>query len=115
MRLYSGAKFLKDLFRMAEECGTCTVVRFSRDPSSAKIETLKHVDSPDKFTELGSSFGVFYVICVALSIITYVADLVLTCFLLYFYSVQGHGVYFALTLTFLVVPVLFTTAFNFRW
>lgn len=97
---------------MAEEC---QVVRFSREPSLAKIENLKqNVESPDKFTENGH-FGFFYVICIGLSIVTYILDLVLACFLLYFYSVNGNGVYFALTLTFLIIPALIMSTVSLRW
>lgn len=96
---------------MAEEC---TVVRFTRDPSTARIETLKN-ESPDKFQDQSTTFGAFYVICIALSIITYVLDIVLACVLLYFYSVEREGTYFALTLTFMLVPALFMTTFSLRW
>lgn len=98
-------------FAMSEDC---TVVRFSREPSSARIENLKPTDSgyPEKNHV---DFGGFYVTCVLFSVITYIADLVLVCVLLYFYSIDGHGVYFALTLSFLIVPALLMTAFNFRW
>ncbi|XP_018573910.1 XK-related protein 6 [Anoplophora glabripennis] len=98
---------------MAEEC---TVVRFSRDPSLARIESLKQQnDSPDKFSDSTQKFGMFYAVCIALSIITYVLDLVLACILLYFYSVNGHGLYFALTLTFVIIPALFMTTISLRW
>ncbi|KAJ8962536.1 hypothetical protein NQ318_000928 [Aromia moschata] len=98
---------------MAEDC---TVVRFSRDPSLATIDNLKQQnDASDKFTENGQHFGAFYAICIGLSIITYVLDLVLACILLYFYSVNGHGFYFALTLTFVVLPALFMTTVSLRW
>lgn len=101
---------------MAEEC---PVVRFSRDPSSsARIETLKHqvsYDGPDKFAENVQHFGLFYVICIALSIITYICDLVLACILLYFYYANGNGLHFALTLTFVLVPALFVTTVSLRW
>lgn len=96
---------------MADEC---TVVRFTRDSSTARIETLKN-DSPDKLTDTNFYFGAFYVICVALSIITYVLDLVLAGVLLYFYSVQKEGVFFALTLAFVLIPALLMTAFSLRW
>ena len=97
---------------MAEEC---TVVRFSRDNSSARIENLKPNESPDKITESNQNFGAFYVICIALSIITYVVDIVFACLLLYFYCLHGYGVRLALTLTFVLVPALFMTAFSLRW
>lgn len=99
---------------MADE-EDCAVVRFSRDPSSAKIENFKQVDSPDKLTDTNQTFGAFYVICIALSIITYALDLALACLLLYFYTIGGHGLYFALTLTFVILPAIVMTAFNFRW
>lgn len=94
---------------------TCTVVRFSKDPSLARIENLKQNESSDKICETQQTFGVFYVICIALSIITYIVDLTFACILLYFYSTKGYGVYFALTLTFVLVPALFMTAFSMRW
>ncbi|XP_060529521.1 XK-related protein 7-like [Cylas formicarius] len=93
----------------------CTVVRFSREPSLARIDNLKINDSPDKITENSHIFGPFYVSCVLLSIITYIADLALTIILLYFYSIQGHGVYFALTLTFVLLPAICITTVSFRW
>ncbi|XP_022912980.1 XK-related protein 6-like [Onthophagus taurus] len=113
---------------MSEKMSTedCTVVRFSGEPSTVRIENLKRNNDFDKTTSSttatttptstdGQKFGLFYVICIALSIVTYVFDLVLACFLLYFYTVNGNVVYFALTLTFIVVPALFITAFSLRW
>ncbi|KAJ8925366.1 hypothetical protein NQ315_009196 [Exocentrus adspersus] len=98
---------------MAEDC---TVVRFSRDPSLARIESLKQQnDCTDKFSDSTQKFGMFYAVCIALSIITYVLDLVLACILLYFYSVNGQGVYFTLTLTFVVISALFMTTVSLRW
>ncbi|VEN51923.1 unnamed protein product [Callosobruchus maculatus] len=97
---------------MAEDC---TVVRFSRDPSQVRIETLKHQgESPDKFSDI-ARFGPFYVFCIGLSITTYVLDLVLAIILLYFYTVHGYGLYFALTLTFMVIPALFMSTISLRW
>ncbi|XP_049763280.1 XK-related protein 7-like [Schistocerca cancellata] len=64
------------------------------------------------------TFGIYHAVCIALSIVTYVVDVVLHCWLAYFYLTQGHGAYFAyfgLTVTFLVVPALISTAFSMRW
>lgn len=99
---------------MAEDC---PVVRFSRDQSVARIETLKQQnDSPDKFPETHIyTFDAFYVVCIALSIITYIVDLILASVLLYFYYINENGVYFALTLTFVILPALFMTTFSLRW
>lgn len=99
-------------FAMSEDC---TVVRFSREPSSARIETLKQTDGgyPEKHC---TDFSGFYVTCVLISVITYIADLVLVCVLLYFYAINSDDhLYFALTLSFLLLPALLMTAFNFRW
>ncbi|KAL3288720.1 hypothetical protein HHI36_003155 [Cryptolaemus montrouzieri] len=92
-----------------------TVVRFSRDSSLAKIESLKYCDAPDKVCENVHTFGIFYVICIALSIITYIVDLILACLLLYYYSINGYGLYFAITLTFTLVPAILMTTISLRW
>lgn len=99
---------------MAEDC---PVVRFSRDQSVARIDTLKQQnDSPDKFPDSHLyTFDAFYVICIALSMITYIVDLTLASILLYFYYINENGVYFALTLTFVILPALFMTTFSLRW
>lgn len=100
------------------EAFPAVVVHFSRDPSLANIENMKQhqSESPDKFSDSGKqTFDVFYVICIVLSIITYIVDLALTCVLLYYYSLYGFGKYFALTLTFLLVPALFVTTVSLRW
>lgn len=96
---------------MAEKC---TVVRFSREPSLANIENVKQGEATEKFSDCGH-FGVFYVICLVLSIITYVLDLLLACMLLYYYSINGNTVYFALTLTFVIIPALMITTLSLRW
>ncbi|KAK4884757.1 hypothetical protein RN001_001028 [Aquatica leii] len=93
----------------------CTVVRFSKDPSLVRIDNLKQNDSSDKLSEMSQTFGIFYMICISSSIITYVLDLALACVLLYFYSLKGCGLYFALTLTFILVPALIMTAVSMRW
>ncbi|KAK9873752.1 hypothetical protein WA026_002107 [Henosepilachna vigintioctopunctata] len=92
-----------------------TVVRFSRDSSSAKIDSLKYSEAPDKVCENVHNFGIFYVICIALSIITYIVDLVLACMLLYYYSINSYGSYFAITLTFTLVPAILMTTVSLRW
>lgn len=92
-----------------------TVVRFSRDSSLAKIESLKYCETPDKVCENVNNFGIFYVICIALSIITYFVDLILTCLLLYYFSINGYGTYFAITLTFTLVPSILMTTVSLRW
>lgn len=94
----------------------CTVVRFSsNDPSTARIETLKTNENGDKVTEQNLEFGFFYVVCILLSVVTYVVDYVFACWLLYYYYLNNEGLYFALTLTFVVLPALLMTAFSMRW
>lgn len=96
----------------------CPVVRFTRDQSMAQIENLKQtvVESPDKFTDTAIySFDAFYIVCIALSIITYVLDIILASILLYYYYVNGCGLYFALTLTFVLLPAICTTTISLRW
>ncbi|CAG9766153.1 unnamed protein product [Ceutorhynchus assimilis] len=94
---------------------TCTVVHFSREPSLARIDTIKGSDSPGKISESYHSFGTFYVCCIVLSIFTYLTDLVLAVTLLYHYSNQGYGLYFALTLTFVLLPAICMSTLSLRW
>lgn len=95
---------------------SCTVVRFtSSDPSTARIETLKTNENGDKVIDQSSEFGIFYITCILFSICTYVLDYVFACWLLYYYSINGHALYFALTLTFVVLPAILMTAFSMRW
>ncbi|XP_050305903.1 XK-related protein 6-like [Anthonomus grandis grandis] len=94
---------------------TCTVVHFSREPSLARIDTIKTLDPPSKIAETNQHFGAFYVSCIVLSIVTYITDLALTITLLYFYSSQGYGVYFALTLSFLLLPAICMSTISLRW
>lgn len=93
----------------------CTVVRFSNESHSARIESLKSNDNGDKMSDSVPEFGLFYVLCISLSIVTYVLDYILACWLLYYYSVNGQGLYLALTLTFIVLPAIMMTAFSMRW
>lgn len=102
-------------FIKCEMADDCTVVRFSNESHSARIETLKTGDNGDKMSDYSAEFGVFYVICISLSIITYALDYILACWLLYYYSINGQGVYLALTLTFVVLPAILMTAFSMRW
>ncbi|XP_044746132.1 XK-related protein 4-like [Coccinella septempunctata] len=92
-----------------------TVVRFSRDSSLAKIESLKYCETPDKVCENVHNFGIFHVICIALSIITYFVDLILAVLLLYYFSIHQYGTYFAITLTFTLVPAMLMTTVSLRW
>lgn len=98
---------------MAEDCA---VVRFSREQSTARIERIRQTAdlNIDKYAEISQNFGLFYIICVSLSIVTYVLDIVFCSLLLYYY-VQTSGLYFALTLTFMILPALFMTTFSLRW
>lgn len=94
----------------------CTVVRFtSSDPSTARIETLKTNENGEKIIEHQQDFGFFYILCITLSILTYVLDYAFAIWLLYYYSTQAEGLYFALTLTFMVFPAILMTAFSMRW
>ncbi|KAL1513210.1 hypothetical protein ABEB36_002648 [Hypothenemus hampei] len=94
---------------------TCTVVHFSREPSLARIETIKANEVPGKIAENNHSFGTFYVCCIVLSILTYLTDLGLTITLLYFYSHQGYPLHFALTLTFVLLPAICMSTVSLRW
>lgn len=93
----------------------CTVVHFSRESSLTRIDTIKPNEAPGKISENSHNFGSFYVCCIVLSILTYLADLALAVTLLYFYSSQGYGLYFALTLSFVLMPAICMTTVSLRW
>ncbi|XP_030751021.1 XK-related protein 6-like [Sitophilus oryzae] len=97
---------------MAEQC---PVVQFSRESSLARIDNIKSNDAGGRLSENNHHFGPFYMLCIVLSILTYVTDLLLTISLLYFYSTQGYGLYFALTLTFLLLPAVCMSTISLRW
>lgn len=93
----------------------CTVVHFSRESSLTRIDTIKPNEAPGKISENSHNFGSFYICCIVLSILTYLADLALAVTLLYFYSSQGYGLYFALTLSFVLLPAICMTTVSLRW
>ncbi|KAF7281540.1 XK-related protein 6-like [Rhynchophorus ferrugineus] len=96
---------------MTESC----TVNFSRETSLARIENIKPSDIGGKLSENQHNFGLLYLCCIILSIITYVADLILTIILLYFYYVQSQGLYFALTLTFVLISALCMSTVSLKW
>lgn len=63
----------------------------------------------------GQKFGFYYLTCHLLSIATYLVDHCFSCWLAYQYHVQGQETYFALTITFLILPALISTGFSMRW
>ncbi|XP_034230394.1 XK-related protein 4-like [Thrips palmi] len=60
-------------------------------------------------------FGFYYLTCHLLSISTYLIDHGFSCWLAYQYHTQGQETYFALTITFVVMPALISTGFSMRW
>jgi hypothetical protein len=63
----------------------------------------------------------FDFLCTLISIVTYVADLVMDCIVAYYFYhlAVDHGIYhywyFGLTTFFIVIPALTMTGFSFRW
>jgi hypothetical protein len=94
----------------------CVVVKFSSDSVRIRNDDLSNnVSDEGHFQTSGSVFGVYHIICLLLSITTFVLDVGFDSWLAYFYYRQGQGTYFALTVTFLIFPALITTAFSLRW
>lgn len=60
-------------------------------------------------------FGFYYLTCHLLSILTYLIDHGFSCWLAYQYHTQGQETYFALTITFVIMPALISTGFSMRW
>lgn len=92
------------------------IVKFSSSKNSAQIEDngdFKKEDNVKSFKEMELSR--FYVVTLSLSIITFILDLYFHCWIAYVYYLEKQGVYFVLTLVFIIVPALITTAFSMRW
>ncbi|XP_067006507.2 XK-related protein 4 [Anabrus simplex] len=94
----------------------CVVVKFSSESLGTQVEDFSSntQDEPDKSTKT-PMFGVYHIVCLTLSIATYLLDIGFDSWLAYFYYIQGQGAYFALTITFMIIPALITTAFSMRW
>jgi hypothetical protein len=98
------------------EMAECVVVNFSTDSVRIRTEDISNNVSDEVHIQPGGSvFGVYHIICVLLSITTFVLDVGFDSWLAYLYYRQGQGVYFALTVTFIIFPALITTAFSLRW
>ncbi|KAJ4428971.1 hypothetical protein ANN_25967 [Periplaneta americana] len=94
----------------------CVVVKFSNDTVRTRTEDLSHnVAEEGQTLPAGSVFSVYHIICLLLSITTFILDVGFDSWLAYFYYRQGDGAYFALTVTFLIFPAIITTAFSLRW
>jgi len=92
------------------------VVKFASDSVRVRTQEVgNNVSDEGHIQTTGSEFGVYHIICLLLSITTFVLDVGFDSWLAYFYYRQGQGAYFALTLTFLIFPALITTAFSLRW
>lgn len=101
---------------MLLEMAECVVVKFSSDSARVRTEEVcNNVSDEGHVQPTGSVFGLYHIICLLLSITTYALDVGFDSWLAYFYYRQGQGAYFALTLTFLILPALITTAFSLRW
>lgn len=102
-----------NLSKMADDF---TVVRFSTTQNSAQIEGINEYKKDDyvkSFKEM--ELGRFYIVTILLSVVTFILDLYFHCWIAYVYYIEKEGDYFVLTLVFLVVPALVTTAFSMRW
>ena len=93
----------------------CVVVKFSSISAASMQDNVQQTSDMDTNNLKGTNFGVYNFLCLFLSIVTYTLDVAFNCWLAYVYYTLGFGVYFALTVTFIVFPALITTAFSMRW
>lgn len=86
------------------------VVRFNSttltapEPEKSKNESL--FSDPD--------FGLFYGLCFIISIMTFIMDLSMHCWLAYVYHTKKE-LYFLLTVAFIIIPSIVSTGFSMRW
>lgn len=91
-------------------------VRFSLNHGSGQIDILtdcRKDDGMKGFKEM--ELGRFYIPTILLSIVTFVLDLYLYCWLAYIYYSDDKNTFFTLTLSFILVPALISSAFSMRW
>ncbi|PNF23341.1 hypothetical protein B7P43_G15081 [Cryptotermes secundus] len=94
----------------------CVVVKFSSDSVRVGTDDLSNNVCDEGHSQVaGSVFGLYHIICLLISITTFILDIGFDSWLAYIYYCQGQGSYFALTVTFLIFPALITTAFSLRW
>lgn len=100
-------------FKMEDEN---KAVRFSLHQNTAQIDIIsgyKKEDGVKNFKEM--ELGRFYIVILILSIVTFILDLYFHCWLAYVYYRERETSFFALTLFFIVVPALISSAFSMRW
>lgn len=91
-------------------------VRFSLNQSSGHIDIIsdnKKDDGVKVFKEM--ELGRFYILTLILSILTFILDLYLHCWIAYIYYKAQEVTFFTLTLIFIIVPALTSSAFSMRW
>ncbi|XP_075230994.1 XK-related protein 7-like [Lycorma delicatula] len=94
--------------------GEFAVVKFSAEEMQSRIEGVQH--RTDETEENGSpDFNICYILCLVCSVITYMIDVVVHCWLVYLYHLYAQLTNFVLTVVFIILPALVTTAFSLRW
>ena len=88
--------------------------------NGGEIDSLLSVDEVDALPH-NLKYSIFDLFCTLISILTYVADLIMDIVVaVYFYHLGvNYGIYhywyFGLTVTFILLPSLTMTGFSFRW
>lgn len=80
-------------------------LKIDSEPEKCKNESL--YSDPD--------FGLFYMLCFLISIVTFISDITMHCWLAYIFHVKSEVLYFFLTITFIIVPSIVSTGFSMRW
>lgn len=90
------------------------VVKFSAEEMQSTIEDFPTKNEDNEERE-PPNFGIFYVLCLMFSIFTYILDVCVHCWIAYLYHARGQLTNFVLTVLFMILPALLTTAFSLRW
>lgn len=84
------------------------------DCGCGESQWLQCEDQTDGIPE-SLRFNWFDILCIILSITTYVVDLGMDIYVSYVYYCSGYYWYFALALIFIIIPSVSMTAFSLRW
>lgn len=91
------------------------IVRYNKSTVRVNIELNRNTEKYIEETRLQSDFGLFYGFCLLASIVTFLADMYMHCWLAYIFYEKKEFLYFILTATFIIIPSVISTGFSMRW
>lgn len=92
---------------------TVRTVRFNS--ATLKVEDTEKISKSYESQIFEPDFGLFYAFCFLISIVTFMADIIMHCWLAYLFHLKREILFFILTVTFIIIPSIVSTGFSMRW